>query len=113
MIYKKISADRTIFNLNKIDQDKIDGLISKMTIEEKIGQLTQLGTCNEEREQRIRNGQIGSFLYISGAAETNRIQKIAMEESRLGIPLIFAADVMDLRQYFPYPWRKPAAGILN
>jgi beta-glucosidase len=68
---------------------KVDALLTKMMLEEKIGQMTQYSGFNEERAQWVREGKIGSFLNIHGAEQTNKIQKIAKEESRLGIPLIF------------------------
>ena len=95
-----------------VDQ-KIDSLLSIMTVEEKLGQLNQMGgTWNENRTERIdseetqllRQGKIGSFLGIIGAAETGRIQHIAVQESRLHIPVLFGLDVIHgFRTVFPIP----------
>jgi hypothetical protein len=83
---------------------KVDELLRKMTLEEKIGQMTQYSRFNEERARWVREGKIGSFLNVHGAEQTNRIQKIAKEESRLGIPLIFGIDVIHgFRTIFPIP----------
>jgi beta-glucosidase len=83
---------------------KVDELLRKMTLEEKIGQMTQYSGFNEERAQWVREGKIGSFLNVHGVEQTNRIQKIAVEESRLGIPLIFGIDVIHgFRTIFPIP----------
>jgi beta-glucosidase len=83
---------------------KVDELLRKMTLEEKIGQMTQYSRFNEERAQWVREGKIGSFLNVHGAEQTNKIQKIAVEESRLGIPLIFGIDVIHgFRTIFPIP----------
>lgn len=90
----------------------INDLLSRMTLEEKCGQLTQSGgkwentvrTEKEKAEAKIRAGQVGSFLSVHGAELTGRLQRIAVEESRLGIPLLFAHDVIHgFRTIFPVP----------
>ncbi len=82
-------------------------ILAQMTLEEKIGQMTQvyLGTPGPaECEQRIRRGQVGSLLTIYGTAEINRLQRIAVRESRLGIPLLIGNDVIHgYRTIFPIP----------
>ena len=77
----------------------IDNLLSKMTVEEKIGQLLQCGTSIYKDEEEIkwdmvRTGRIGAFLYIKDAKVANELQRCAVEESRLGIPLIFGDDII-------------------
>ncbi|MBU0711880.1 beta-glucosidase BglX [bacterium] len=85
-------------------EQKVDVLLSQMTFAEKIGQMTQYSGINEDYEESVRKGQIGSFLNVIGAEETNRIQRVAVEESRLGIPLIFGLDVIHgYRTMFPIP----------
>jgi len=84
-----------------------------MTIEEKLGQLNQVNgkyveatreNINEEQVKLLRQGQIGSFLNIIGAAETRRIQHIVVTESRLGIPVLFGLDVIHgFKTIFPIP----------
>ena len=90
----------------------VDALMAKMTVEEKLGQLNQPpgvgnNTCPAAmagNEDRIRRGEIGSYLGTQGAALTCRLQKIAVEESRLGIPLLFGYDVIHgHRTVFPVP----------
>jgi beta-glucosidase len=90
----------------------IDQLLAAMTLEEKLGQLIQLpggGTQTGPRvpeggEDMVRNGRVGSFLGIHGADYTRQMQRIAVEESRLGIPLLFAYDVIHgFRTLFPVP----------
>ena len=81
-----------------------DKLIKKMTLQEKIGQLQQFvtgkgvvtGPDGEKRdiEEAIRMGTVGSFLNIYSTEEYIHLQKIAVEESRLGIPLIFGFDII-------------------
>ena len=81
-----------------------------MTLEEKIGQLTQFAgtfdtfSIREEHRALIRQGRVGSLLFIKGARATNEAQRIALEESRLGIPLLFGFDVLHgYRTVFPIP----------
>ena len=85
-------------------------LMRKMTLEEKIGQLNQVGasiygTTNESGyEEMAKNGKVGSFLSLHDPERCNKLQRIAVEQSRLGIPLIFAEDVIHgLKTVFPVP----------
>ena len=85
-------------------EKKIDDLLSQMTLEEKIGQMTQVcgGWYSEDIENQIRAGA-GSMLNSVGA-EANHYQRIAVEETRLGIPMIFARDVIHgFRTIYPIP----------
>ena len=85
-------------------EQKIDHLLSQMTLEEKIAQMTQVcgGKISDDIAQQIRNGA-GSMLNSVGA-EADYYQRIAVEESRLGIPMIFARDVIHgFRTIFPIP----------
>jgi beta-glucosidase len=88
---------------------KIDALLAQMTLEEKLGQLQQLdghadGRYREEHVDLIRKGLLGSTLNVRGAARTNELQRIAMEKSRLKIPVLFAFDVIHgYRTVFPVP----------
>ena len=75
---------------------QIDALMAKMTLEEKLGQLQQLdgegnGTFRPEHPDLIRKGLLGSTLNVRGARNTNQLQHVAMDESRLKIPLLFGA----------------------
>ncbi len=90
----------------------LDSLLGRMTLEEKLGQLNQpAGPGNETGPAaragtvaEIRAGRIGSFLGVYGAAHTKSLQRAAVEESRLGIPLLFAYDVIHgFRTIFPVP----------
>lgn len=88
---------------------KTDVLLGQMTLEEKLGQLQQLdghadGRYREEHVELIRKGQLGSTLNVRGGARTNELQRIAMERSRLKIPVLFAFDVIHgYRTVFPVP----------
>lgn len=92
--------------------NRIPQLMEQMTTEEKIGQLTQIGTsiytdddvANERVKEQIRQGRIGSFLSVAGVDKLNGLQRIAVEESRLGIPLFFGHDIIHgYRTIFPVP----------
>jgi beta-glucosidase len=95
-----------------------DALLARMTLEEKVGQLTQWRGRGSETgpkvpeggEDEIRRGEVGSFLGIYGALYTREMQRIAVEESRLGIPLLFAHDVIHgFRTTFPVPLAEAAS----
>ncbi|MBN1511924.1 MAG: glycoside hydrolase family 3 C-terminal domain-containing protein [Phycisphaerae bacterium] len=102
---------------------RIDALLSQMTLEEKIGQLTQqfggrhqdanpdvAGGVREDLLGAIRAGRIGSVLGAHGAEYTNAIQRAAVEESRLRIPLILGNDVIHgYRTVFPIPLGEAAS----
>ena len=84
----------------------IDELLSRMTLEEKIGQMNQLDPSwnAEEKEALIREGKVGSIFNIVGAKEVNRLQRMAVEETRLGIPLVAARDVIHgFKTIYPIP----------
>ena len=91
---------------------RVESLLRKMTLEEKVGQLVQYsagqptgpGTGRTDYEDMIAKGQIGALFNISTAKETNAYQRIALEKSRLKIPIIFGLDVIHgFRTVFPVP----------
>lgn len=84
-------------------RSKVLDLMSRMTVEEKVGQLVQYSSQDNATgpkddavnlEAELRAGRIGSLLNIIGAARTRSLQTVAVKESRLGIPLIFGYDVI-------------------
>lgn len=101
-------------NLDPAVESKIDILLEKMTLEEKVGQMTQRSKHGEDGpeniEDEVRKGNIGSFLNITQLQQRNELQRIAVEESRLGIPLIFGFDVIHgYRTIFPVPLAEAAS----
>ena len=86
-------------------ENKVEALLDKMTLEEKLGQMNQLSPWDpNELANKVRNGEIGSILNYMNPEEVNKIQKIAMEESRLGIPLLVSRDVIHgYKTIFPIP----------
>jgi beta-glucosidase len=96
----------------------VDSVLAKLTLEEKLGQLAQYrgrGTPTgpqvpEGGEVEIRAGRVGSFLGVHGAAYTREMQRIAVEQSRARIPLLFAEDVIHgFRTIFPVPLAEAAS----
>lgn len=105
-------------NRNEIIEKRIDDLMSQMTLKEKIGQLNQISATTETEAlpEQIRNGSVGSLIMagtcFAGSEEGSigsvkyyeNLQRIAIEESRLGIPLIFGRDVIHGHHtVFPVP----------
>ena len=92
--------------LNPEIEKKIDLLMSKMTLEEKVGQMNQyngfwdvtgpapVGGTAEQKYENIKKGLVGSMLTVRGVKEVKAVQKIAVEQTRLGIPLIIGFDVI-------------------
>ncbi len=82
--------------------DRIDELMSKMTIEEKLGQLNLLpggdlttgNSVSADLKAKIKSGLVGAVLNVRGAEKIHELQRIAVEESRLGIPLLVGLDVI-------------------
>jgi beta-glucosidase len=91
-------------NCNAEAEKKIEALLSRMTLEEKIGQMAQHSNLTEQTRTLTRAGRLGSLLNVRGAENTNAVQRIAVEETRLGIPLIIGNDVIHgYRTTFPIP----------
>lgn len=102
-------------NPNLPIEERIKDLISRMTPEEKAGQLSQMnggtftGPAQNDPGQKakmvqVKEGKVGSMLNVTGSGETKAIQKVAVEQSRLGIPLIFGLDVIHgYSTIFPIP----------
>ena len=99
---------------NEVER-RIDALLARMTLEEKLGQLQQLdghadGRYKDEHPDLVRRGLLGSTLNVRGARNTNELQRIAVEQSRLKIPMIFGFDVIHgYRTIFPIPLGEAAS----
>ena len=108
---------------DKVSADQhIEALIAEMTLEEKVGQLTQYsdvgdttGPLPDDETQRqkmdmVRSGTVGSMLNVIGLDDIRTIQEYAVEESRLGIPVMFGFDVVHgYRTSFPLPLAEAAS----
>ena len=91
----------------------VDNLLSKMTLEEKLGQLNLVpasdeivtgGTVDTQVGQRIASGQLGGIFNLKGVDKIRALQDIAVKKSRLGIPLIVGMDVIHgYETIFPIP----------
>ena len=90
----------------------IDDLMSKMTVDEKIGQMNLpvagdivTGQAKSSNiSERIRRGEVGGLFNLKGAAKIEDVQRIAVEQSRLGIPLLFGMDIIHgYETMFPIP----------
>ena len=106
--------------------DRVDALLERMTLEEKIGQLNQYSNtfditgppasdqAGRARLHRVQSGLVGSMLNLAGVEETCRAQRHAVENSRLGIPMLFALDVIHgYRTMFPIPLGEAASWDLD
>lgn len=91
---------------------RVEKLLAKMSLDDKIGQLTQYtpstrsgpGTGRDDYDLMVARGQVGSLFFVAGPKETNRFQKIAVEKSPLHIPLLFGFDVIHgAHTIFPVP----------
>ena len=104
----------------------IEDLISKMTLAEKAGQMNQYngfwdatgpmpeGDYQKKRYNELKSGQVGSMLNVIGVDEIRALQKIAVEETRLGIPLIFGHDVIHgYKTIFPIPLAESSSWDLD
>lgn len=86
-------------------ENKVEALLDKMTLEEKLGQMNQLSPWDfDELAGKVRKGEVGSILNYTDSALVNKIQRVAVEESRLGIPLLVSRDVIHgYKTIFPIP----------
>ncbi|MBU1345439.1 MAG: beta-glucosidase BglX [Alphaproteobacteria bacterium] len=95
------------------NSEQVQDLLGRMTLDEKIGQLNQVpggrqralnSRLDAAALERVRRGEIGSFLHVAGAAQIRELQRVAVEESRLGVPLLFGMDVVHgYKTLFPVP----------
>ena len=86
----------------------VDELLGKMTLAEKLGQMSQVALNapldGGSPEEQVRRGEVGSFLFTTNPEQISRLQHIAVEQSRLHVPLIFGFDVIHgFRTIYPIP----------
>lgn len=106
--------------------EKVDALLSKMTLQEKIGQMNQYNgfwdstgpapseADSKRKYEHLRSGMVGSVLNVVGHDSVREFQKVAVEQSRLGIPLIFGLDVIHgHKTIFPIPLAEAASWDLG
>ncbi|MFV0536024.1 MAG: beta-glucosidase BglX [Dysgonomonas sp.] len=104
-IFGYLSAQHNIEN-------RVEDMLSKMSLRQKIGQMNQVNARkpDEKLYQQIRNGEVGSILNAEDPALLNQLQKIAVDESQSGIPLVFARDVIHgFKTIFPIPLGQAAS----
>ncbi|MFZ9694285.1 MAG: glycoside hydrolase family 3 N-terminal domain-containing protein [Chitinophagaceae bacterium] len=121
LLFSTFSSLATFAQQKTIDQ-KVDSVLSLMTLDEKMGQLNQYSsdfastgpiTKEGDKQNQIRAGKIGSFLNVIGAARNRSLQEIAMQ-SRLRIPLLMGQDVIHgIRTIFPIPLAEAASWDLT
>jgi beta-glucosidase len=112
-INQTANSNPVVTNATDSEMDKfISDLMSKMTIDEKIGQLNLLTggdavtgtTVNSNIEAKIKNGQVGGFFSLTTPAKIRKAQELAVTQTRLKIPLIFGLDVIHgYKTTFPIP----------
>ncbi len=108
--------------LDPVIEKKVDALLQQMTLEEKVGQLNQYSSAFDptgpapteggaaDVYKQIKAGQVGSLLNVLGADATRKAQQLAVENSRLKIPLFFGYDVIHgYRTIFPVPLGESAS----
>src|ERR1043165_6340928 len=108
LVVKRAASQVSDANMNGF----IDGLMKKMTLEEKLGQLNLPGAGdittgqagNSDIAKKIEQGKVGGLFNIKSVAKIKEVQKLAVEKSRLKIPLLFGMDVIHgYETVFPIP----------
>ena len=116
----QLSAQASRLTSRAAETRFVDSILARMTVAEKLGQLNQLSGAGSPtgpgggeramRMQQLRAGGIGSFLNVVGADTTRALQKIAVEQTRMHIPLLFGLDVIHgFRTIFPVPLGEAAS----
>ena len=105
------------FILGESLERRVDELLSRMTLAEKIGQMGQVNWDAPDLHKAIREGRVGSVINLVDVDAINHLQKLATEESRLGIPLLIGRDVIHgFKTTFPIPLGQAASwnpGLLS
>ena len=123
MVDERASRSELTQKTDAAIRSRVDELVAAMTTAEKAGQLTQyfyfgsvpdspaesgddplIANQSDDVEAALRGGAAGSLLFVTDPAETNRLQQLAIDGNRLGIPVLFGFDVIHgLRTIFPVP----------
>ncbi len=119
----------SIFSLKAKENNreiKIDTLMSRMTLAEKIGQMNQYNSFwkatgptpkkanNKLKYRHLKKGLVGAVLNVTGTENVRRMQKLVVTESRLGIPLLFGFDIVHgLKTISPIPLAEAASWDLT
>ena len=122
----KIIPTKTAFSKEKKLESRIDSVLKLMTLDEKIGQLNQYNGFWEitgptpkegqaaKKYNDLKKGLVGSMLNVKGVKDVKALQKIAVEETRLGIPLLFGFDVIHgYKTISPIPLAEAASWDLD
>lgn len=115
-----------VYAQHQLVEQKVDSILAMMTLEEKIGQMNQYSSFYDvtgpvpenafakRKYDNIAAGRVGSMLNVTGAAEVRKMQQLAVENSRLGIPMIFGYDVIHgFRHISPIPLAEAASWDLE
>jgi beta-glucosidase len=93
---------------------RTDALLHQMTLNEKLGQLSQIFWYKGAPDDRIEKGELGSYLFLTDPHEINRVQHVAVDHSRLHIPLLIGFDVIHgFHTIFPVPIAQAASWDLD
>lgn len=91
-------------------ETRIDELLSAMSLAEKVGQMSQVNWDASGLHQAVKDGRVGSILNEVDVEKINYLQSLAMEESRMGIPLLIGRDVIHgFKTIFPIPLGQAAS----
>ena len=110
--WKEKNRQNSFWNAKLPIEERLDWLLANMTLEEKIGQMNQISSYGniEDMSGLIKKGEVGSILNEVDPVRVNALQRVAMEESRLGIPLLMARDVIHgFKTIFPIPLGQAAS----
>ena len=122
MNYKNEIKEPIALDSDVVIESKIDSLMALMTIDEKIGQTVMYSSSmditgpvlDKSYKNYIKKGLVGAVFNATGAAYTRKLQKIAVEETRLGIPLLFGYDVIHgYKTIFPIPMGEASSWDLD
>ncbi|MDL2255994.1 beta-glucosidase BglX [Parabacteroides sp. OttesenSCG-928-K15] len=107
-----VSCQKGQESKDKTTETNVEALLAQMTLEEKIGQMNQISPWGEPTQiaELVRKGEVGSILNVVDPVALNALQQVAMEESRLKIPLIIGRDVIHgFKTIFPIPLGQAAS----